>query len=105
PSITASSRQNAEGSTGPLPTANCQLPTAPCAVAHLSVESLNPDDSFADLANITAGLRSPSGTVTTTLLTQTSPGRYEADVPVGEPGAYEVRLTQEGSATGLETAG
>jgi Ca-activated chloride channel family protein len=73
--------------------------------AHLSVESLNPDDSFADLANITAGIRSPSGTVTTTLLTQTAPGRYEADVPVGEPGAYEVRISQEGSATGTETAG
>ncbi|MFL5732680.1 MAG: VWA domain-containing protein [Chloroflexia bacterium] len=73
--------------------------------AHLSVESLNADDSFADLANITAGIRSPSGTVTTTLLAQTAPGRYEADVPVGEAGAYEVRIAQEGSATGTEMAG
>jgi hypothetical protein len=74
--------------------------------AHISVESLNSDDSFADLANITAGIRSPSGTVTTTLLSQTAPGRYEADVPVGEAGAYEVRIAKEGSTTGTPgTAG
>jgi hypothetical protein len=74
-------------------------------VAHISVESLNADNTFADLADITAGLRSPSGVVTTTLLTQTAPGRYEADVPVGELGAYEVRVLRDGDQTASETTG
>jgi uncharacterized membrane protein len=70
------------------------------AVAHIAVESLNPDNSFADLATITAGVRSPSGVVTTTVLSQTAPGRYEADVPVGEQGAYEVRVERQSSQGG-----
>lgn len=75
--------------------------------ASIAVESLNPDLSFSDLSNITAGLRSPSGAITTTVLLQTAPGRYEASVPVGEQGAYEVRLSREGAGTGAtqETAG
>lgn len=60
--------------------------------AHITVESLNADNTFADLADITAALRSPSGAVTSTLLTQTAPGRYEATVPVSERGAYELRV-------------
>src|SRR5205814_22211 len=74
-------------------------------VAHVTVESLNADNSFADLADITAGVRSPSGVVTTTLLTQTAPGRYEADVPVGEQGAYEVRVRRDGDQPVSETIG
>lgn len=66
--------------------------------AHISVESLDSDLGFSDLSNITAGLRSPSGAITTTALLQTAPGRYEADVPVSEQGAYEVRLQREGTA-------
>ncbi len=69
-------------------------------VAHISIESLNSDLGFADLATISVGVRSPSGVITTTLPAQTAPGRYEADVPVGEQGAYEVRLSREGE--GLE---
>jgi uncharacterized membrane protein len=72
----------------------------PAAVAHIAVESLNADNSFADLATVTAGVRSPSGVVTTTVLAQTAPGRYEADVPVGEQGAYEVRAQRQGSQSG-----
>lgn len=76
-------------------------------MAHISVESLNDDLGFADLADITAGLRSPSGVITTTLLNQTGPGRYEAEVPVGELGAYEVRLSRPGEEgpPATETAG
>jgi Ca-activated chloride channel family protein len=76
-------------------------------VARVVVESLNPDNTFADLADITAGVRSASGVVTTTLLQQTAPGRYEATVPVGETGTYEVRVRRAGdgdTATG-ETVG
>ncbi len=75
-------------------------------MAHLAVESIRPDNSFANLATLTAAVRSPSGVVTTTLLSQTAPGRYEADVPVGEPGAYEVRFArQDGDVAVQETAG
>jgi hypothetical protein len=75
-------------------------------VAHLTVESLHADNSFADLANLTAAVRAPLGAVTTTLLAQTAPGRYEGDVSLAEPGAYEARFTrQEGGQTVSETAG
>jgi hypothetical protein len=67
-------------------------------VANIAVESLNPDNTFADLADITAGVRSASGVVTTTLLKQTAPGRYEATVPVGEAGTYEVRVLRAGDS-------
>ena len=62
----------------------------PSTVTRIEVESLNPDNSFADLADVTAGVRSPSGVVTSTRLLQTAPGYYEAYVALGEPGAYEV---------------
>ncbi|MDQ2806716.1 MAG: glutamine amidotransferase, partial [Chloroflexota bacterium] len=77
------------------------------ALAHLSVESLQPDSTFADLAALTAALRAPSGVITTTRLTQTAPGRYEAAVPLSETGAYEVRVTRQaaGAADQTETAG
>jgi hypothetical protein len=75
-------------------------------VAHLRVESLLPDNSFADLATVQAALRAPSGAITQTLLTQTAPGRYEADLPVAEAGAYEVRVTRKtGYTTTSESAG
>jgi uncharacterized membrane protein len=73
--------------------------------AHVSVESLTPNGAFADLQDVSAGVRAPSGVVTTTRLTQTAPGRYEAEVPVGEGGAYEVRVTREGSYPAAESAG
>jgi hypothetical protein len=86
-----------------------QSADATTGLAHISVESLNADNSFADLANITAGLRSPSGVVTTTVLSQTAPGHYEANVPVSEIGAYEVRVVRDASQNGnpsvTETAG
>ncbi len=72
------------------------------------VESLNPDNSFADLADVTAGIRAPSGAVTTTVLIQTAPGRYEADVPISELGAYEVRFSRPDPVSAspiTETAG
>jgi hypothetical protein len=74
-------------------------------VAHITVESLTPSNSFADLEDVTAGLRSPSGVVTTTLLEQTAPGRYEAQVPLSESGAYEVRVNREGEFPATESAG
>src|SRR5439155_26247399 len=45
-------------------------------VAYLAVESLNTDNTFADLATVSAGVRAPSGAITTTLMAQTAPGRY-----------------------------
>ena len=63
--------------------------------AHIEVESLNADNSFADLADMTAGVRSPSGVVTSTRLLQTAPGHYEADVAVGEPGPYQILARRE----------
>jgi uncharacterized membrane protein len=89
------------------PTISVTTDEAGQPIAHISVESLNDDLGFSDLTDITAGLRSPSGVVTATLLSQTGPGRYEADVPVSELGAYEVRLNRTGGK-GLpqtETAG
>ena len=75
-------------------------------VAHIAVESLNPDNSFADLNPVTAALQAPSGSVTSTRLTQTAPGHYETDVPLDESGTYEVRLTrQDGPDTVTEIAG
>ncbi|HUS13810.1 MAG TPA: VWA domain-containing protein [Chloroflexia bacterium] len=65
------------------------------AVAHLVVESLQPDNSFADLATITAAVRDPAGAVRSALLTQTAPGRYEADLPVATGAASEVRVTRQ----------
>lgn len=92
-----------EGDCGPLTSGagagthaqayDCAPPHAP-GVAHISVESLTPDNRFADLADVTAAVRAPSGAITTTLLTQTAPGRYEAHLPVWEPGAYEVRVAR-----------
>jgi hypothetical protein len=78
------------------PTVTVTTDEAGRPLAHISVESLNDDLGFADLVDITAGLRSPSGVITTTLLNQTGPGRYEAEVPVTELGAYEVRLSRPG---------
>ncbi len=75
---------------------------ASTGLAHISAESLNADNSFADLASITAGLRAPSGVVTTTVLMQTAPGHYQADVPVSEVGAYEVRVQRAGSQNGSD---
>ena len=74
-------------------------------VAHLSAESLNPDSSFNDLANITAALRTPSGVVTNTLLEQTAPGRYEADVPLAQTGSYQAIFQRDGDNSISETAG
>ncbi|MDQ3929918.1 MAG: hypothetical protein M3328_12340, partial [Chloroflexota bacterium] len=90
------------------PTVSVTTDEAGQPLAHISVESLDENLDFSDLTDITAGLRSPSGVVTTTLLNQTGPGRYEAEVPVTELGAYEVRLTrpgEENAAPQTETAG
>jgi uncharacterized membrane protein len=75
-------------------------------VAHLAVESLNADNSFADLTPLTAALQAPSGVITQTRLIQTAPGHYEAAVLLDEQGTYEVRLVrQDGVGTTTETAG
>jgi uncharacterized membrane protein len=89
------------------PTVTVTMGEAGQPTARISVESLNDDLGFADLTDITAGLRSPSGAITTTLLNQTAPGRYEAEVPVTELGAYEVRLnrTDTDGPPQTETAG
>jgi uncharacterized membrane protein len=71
--------------------------------ALVSVESLNTDNSFADLANVTAGVKSPSGVVTSTVLLQTAPGHYEGQLPLGEPGSYEV-LVHRAASDGIEAA-
>lgn len=71
--------------------------------ALISVESLNSDNSFADLASVTAGVRSPSGVVTSTVLLQTAPGHYEGQAPLGEPGSYEV-LVSRAASDGIEAA-
>jgi hypothetical protein len=78
------------------PMTNGEVTGASSSLARIEVESLNPDNSFADLADVTAGVRSPSGVVTSTRLLQTAPGHYEADVPLGEPGAYEVLVRRAG---------
>ena len=75
------------------------------STAHLSAESLNADNTFADLANISAAVRSPSGVVTNTVLSQVAPGRYEGDMKLGEPGAYQAVITREGDTPVSETAG
>ena len=67
-------------------------------LARLSVESLAPDNSFADLANLTVAVRAPSGAITATRLLQTAPGRYDATIPLAEPGAYEARFATVGGA-------
>jgi Ca-activated chloride channel family protein len=74
-------------------------------VAVLSVESLNADNSFANLTDLTAALRSPSGVVTSFAMSQAAPGRYEARIPLSEKGAYEVRLSRGGDQPAIETAG
>ncbi|HYP19734.1 MAG TPA: VWA domain-containing protein, partial [Chloroflexia bacterium] len=74
-------------------------------VAVLSVESLNADNSFANLTDLTAALRSPSGAVTNVAMSQAAPGRYEARIPLAEKGAYEVRLSRGGDQPAIETAG
>ena len=71
--------------------------------ALISVESLNADNSFADLASVTAGVKSPSGVVSSTALLQTAPGHYEGQVPLGEPGSYEV-LVHRAASDGIEAA-
>jgi hypothetical protein len=73
--------------------------------ALITVESLNTDNSFANLASITAGVRDSNGVVTTTLLSQVAPGRYEAEVALNDLGAYEVRLRRDGDEPVTETAG
>lgn len=87
------------------PTFSVTRNSASGATAHISVESLNPDNSFADLADVSAALRSTSGIITSTNLIQTAPGRYEGDVNLTEQGAYEVRLTRRTNTTTTETAG
>jgi Ca-activated chloride channel homolog len=74
-------------------------------VAHVTVESLTPEGAFADLQDMSAGVRTPSGVVTTTRLMQSAPGRYEAQVPLGEGGSFEVRVTREGEYPANESAG
>ena len=89
-------------------TSELRTPNSALGTARLVVESLNLDNSFADLEDVTAGVRAPSGAVTTTVMVQAAPGRYEADVPISEQGAYEVRFSRSdpNSATPIvETAG
>ncbi|HYO50219.1 MAG TPA: hypothetical protein VEW94_10245, partial [Chloroflexia bacterium] len=74
-------------------------------VAVLSVESLNADNSFANLTDLTAALRSPSGVVTSFAMSQSAPGRYEVRIPLAEKGAYEVRFSRGGDQPAIETAG
>ena len=78
-------------------------------LAHLAVESLNADNTFADLAPPTAAVRAPSGAVASVELAQVAPGRYEVALPLAEPGAYEVRLERRGGVVdnvlARETAG
>lgn len=89
--LTDEGRPTVEDALGELPA----FTTAP-TYAHVEVQSLNPDNSFADLADLTVGVRSPSGVVTSTRLLQTAPGFYEADVALGEPGAYEILARRAG---------
>ncbi|HUP28310.1 MAG TPA: VWA domain-containing protein [Chloroflexia bacterium] len=78
----------------------------PARSAIIDVESLNSDNSFADLADVTAGVRDASGKVTTVELSQVAPGRYEAVVPAEQPGTYEVLVTRkQGDETLTETTG
>lgn len=90
-------RTNDQGSVGSSGEPSSFVLRPSSSIAHLTVESLNSDNSFADLADITAGVRSPSGVVTSTSLLQTAPGQYEGDVALGEPGAYEVLVRRAGT--------
>lgn len=79
--------------------------TAESNTASITVQSLDAANNFAGLVNVTAAVRAPSGAITTTALTQSGPGTYTADLPLNEPGAYEMRLTREGDNATTETAG
>ncbi len=63
--------------------------------AVLTVDAIGDGTGYVDLAETTATVSAPDGSVTDLTLYQSGPGRYEARVEAPLPGAYRVDLRQE----------
>jgi len=62
--------------------------------AQIVVDSVSGDGHYINDAPTTATVASPKGGVQTVTLEQVAPGRYAADVPANDQGAYLVQVTQ-----------
>ncbi|MHB8990463.1 MAG: VWA domain-containing protein [Chloroflexota bacterium] len=62
--------------------------------ATLTVDSVNIDGQFVDLADTRAEVWDPEGRQRTIPLRQTAPGRYQATLPAAIPGVYRVEVSQ-----------
>jgi len=73
----------------------------------LTVDSVDRDGRFVDLADTQGTITAPDGTSQTLRLRQTAPGRYQGTFPVSLPGAYRVDVEQsrDGVSLGEETGG
>jgi hypothetical protein len=60
--------------------------------AALLVETVNMDGSYASLLDLRASVRRPSGETEQVRLPETTPGRYETEIPISEAGPYIVQI-------------
>jgi len=63
--------------------------------AHIQLDSVDPTGRFLNKAETEMTLIDPKLTNTKITMTQTAPGRYEADVNVPDAGAYHLQMTQK----------
>ncbi len=77
------------------------------ARATITVDSVDPDGLFINLADTQAQVTDPEGRRAVVRLEQVAAGRYEAAVPATKPGLYRVDISQErgGPTRALESAG
>lgn len=63
----------------------------------LVVDAMTAAGEYANALTGEATVRGPGNRIGTVALRQTEPGRYEADVPASEPGAYFIAITLAGA--------
>jgi Ca-activated chloride channel homolog len=76
--------------------------------ATISVDSVDQDGLFINLADTKAQITGPDGSKSTAQLQQMAPGHYEAVIPATKPGLYRLDMSQarQGQAVpGSETSG
>ncbi len=76
-------------------------------LGHISVEALNNEGEFRNFLNLQAVIADPKGKPQTVRLEQKGPGRYEAEFPAHEVGAYMINLLDiaDGQVRGSQILG
>jgi Ca-activated chloride channel homolog len=69
----------------------------PGGAGHIVVDAFAPDGSYLNGASFTAMRAAPDGQTARIALDQTAPGRYEAQFPIAETGAYLITVSRYGA--------